>query len=261
MRCMNTICNRLITGASVLLVLVLTCEISIGSEFERVNRYSLHTLTAKPSQTDLLSAVVDTRFPPSVKTVGTALDYILHRSGYRHVATSDISQALELPLPQTHRSIGPLDVRTAVRTIVGDSWQLHEDSRQRILWFQRAGVDTEEIVVSPATGKMATDRQNSNGVPSTPETTPSELWTLDTSLTLRENIESWAKSVDWSVEWRSQHDYFITHAATFPGELKDAVRAVLMHYRDAPVPLLGKFYSGNSVLVIESSNSSKFRAP
>lgn len=258
---MKAICNLLVSNALLLFSLAFACEISIGSELERVNRYSLHKLTAKQSQIDLLSAIVDTRFPPDVKTVGTALDYILHRTGYRHVATEDISKTLKLPLPESHRLIGPLDVRTAVRTIVGHPWQLREDSRQRILWFQRAGVDTEELVVSPPTGTTVTDRQISNGVVPTPETTTSTPWQLNTSRTLRENINTWAKSVDWSVEWRSQHDYVITHSATFTGDLKEAVRSVLLHYQDAPVPLVGKFYSGNSVLVIEPAKSANHRTP
>lgn len=252
--------SRLINYASVLLVLGLACEISTGSEYERVNRYSLHTLTAEPSQIDLLSAVVDTRFPPSIKTVGTALDYILHRSGYQLVATKELSHTLALPLPETHRSIGPLDVRTAVRTIVGDPWQLHEDSTQRILWFQRVGVGVKDNVAPPATDATTAGGQVPKGIVSPLKTTISPPWMLKATLTLRENIEAWAKSVDWSVEWRSQHDYVITQAATFPGELKDAVRSVLLHYQDAPVPLVGKFYSGNSVLVIESANSAKNRS-
>ena len=133
----------------------------IASEFERVNRYSLHELTAESNQVDLLSTVVETRFPPFVETVGTAIDYILHRSGYRHVATEDFESTLQFPLPESHRSIGPVDVRTAVRTIVGQPWKLYEDAEQRILWFQRAGLDSEQII-QPPVGTSEIDVQSNS---------------------------------------------------------------------------------------------------
>lgn len=236
------------------LVTLLLLQSVIASEFERVNRYSLHELTAESNQVDLLSAVIETRFPPFVETVGTAIDYVLHRSGYRHVATEEFESTLELPLPESHRSIGPVDVRTAVRTIVGQTWKLHEDSGQRILWFQRAGVDSDQII-QPPVGTSATGVQ-SNSKDSTffePDVVPTS-WHLQSSLTLRENLENWAQLSDWSLDWRSRHDYAITHSSTFSGTLVDAVGSLLLHYRNAPVPLVGKFFSGNSVLVIEPSN-------
>ena len=238
------------SGALVALFLV---QPVIASEFERVNRYSLHELTAESSQVDLLSAVIETRFPPFVETVGTAIDYVLHRSGYRHVTTEEIESTLELPLPDSHRSIGPVDVRTAVRTIVGQTWKLHEDSGKRILWFQRAGVDSEQII-QPPVDTPATDIQF-NSKDSTffePNVAPTS-WHLKSSLTLRENLENWVQLSDWSLDWRSRHDYAITHSSSFSGTLVDAVGSLLLHYRNAPVPLVGKFFSGNSVLVIEPS--------
>ena len=159
----------------------------LASEFERVNRYSLHELTAESNQVDLLSAVIETRFPTFVETVGTAIDYVLHRSGYRHVTTEEFESTLELPLPESHRSIGPVDVRTAVSTIVGQTWKLYEDSGRRILWFQRAGVDSEQII-QPPVGTPATDFQ-SKSKKSTfyePDVVPTS-WHLQSSLTLREN--------------------------------------------------------------------------
>ncbi len=226
----------------------------IASEFERVNRYSLHELTAKSNQVDLLSTVIETRFPPFVETVGTAIDYVLHRSGYRHVTTEEFESTQELPLPESHRSIGPVDVRTAVRTIVGQTWMLYEDAEQRILWFQRAGLDSEQII-QPPVGKAATDVQsNSKNSTSFEQNVAPTSWHLQSSLTLRENLENWAQLSDWSLDWRSRHDYAITHSSTFSGTLVDAVGSLLMHYRNAPVPLVGKFFSGNSVLVIEPSN-------
>ena len=228
---------------------------SLGADPTRVNRYSLHQLTADPSQVDLLSAVIDTRLPAYVETVGTAVDYILHRSGYRHVATDEILRTLDLPLPESHRTIGPLDVRTAVQTIVGDPWQMQEDHTRRILWFQRAGADL------PNSGTPSSEPKPAPEIMPSPATmgarhSDSQTWQLHKSRTLRENLKDWTTKVDWSLEWRSQHDYAITHPANFSGDLMQAVGALLLHYERAPIPLVAKFYAGNSVLVIEPSDDS-----
>ncbi len=233
------------------LALTMSCEATSAVEMERMNRYSLHSLAAESSQVDLLSAVIETRFPPYVETVGTAIDYILYRSGFRHVATADIQQTLAMPLPETHRSIGPLDVRTAVKTIVGQPWELHEDVGQRILWFQRAGADSIEVIESPAAASNSQVRTNAADPANDSALTSPGTWQLQSSMTLRENLESWTQLADWSLEWRTRHDYAITQSSAFSGTLVDAVSSLLAHYRNAPVPLIGKFYSGNSVLVIE----------
>ncbi len=217
----------------------------------RVNRYSLHSLAADSNQVDLLSAVIETRFPPYVKTVGTALDYVLHRSGYRHVETEDIRHTLKLPLPESHRIIGPLDVRTAIRTIVGQPWQLHEDSTQRILWFQRVGAEPQEIPQNRTLHTQPIEQLRSTPIKTDNNSANPYIWILQDSRTLRENLQDWVQLVNWSLEWRSQHDYVITYPAKFTGTLPDVVETLLSHYQNAPIPLVAKFYTGNQVLVIE----------
>ena len=91
-----------------LVVLCSTVTPSYAIESHRSDRYTLHSLIASPSQNDLLSAVIQTEFPPHIGTVGSAVDYILLRSGYRHITTPSAVTAMSLPLPQSHRSIGPL---------------------------------------------------------------------------------------------------------------------------------------------------------
>ncbi len=227
-----------------------------GFDLQRVHRYSLHTLAAKPSQIDLLSAVIDTHFPSHVETVGTAINYILHRSGYRHVTTTDIEPTLQLSLPEAHRSLGPLDLRSAVKTIVGPPWQLHEDASRRIMWFQRVGAEpidptpSHPPVPHPVEPKVETAPIDSSDNINSSTGAKSKIWHLQASKTLRENLENWVQLNNWSLEWRSRHDYAITHSSTFHGTMIDAVGSLLEHYREAPVPLVAKFFNGNSVLVI-----------
>ncbi len=252
---MNSCKYKILCGTSCALVALFFLQSTVASEFERVNRYSLHELTAESNQVDLLSTVIETRFPPFVETVGTAIDYVLHRSGYRHVTTENFESTLELPLPESHRSIGPVDVRTAVRTIVGQTWMLYEDAGKRILWFQKAGLDSEQVIQPPVDASETKVQSNSKDSNIFESDVAPTSWHLQSSLTLRENLENWAQLSNWSLDWRSRHDYAITHPSTFSGTLVDAVGSLLMHYRNAPVPLVGKFFSGNSVLVIEPSNS------
>ncbi len=251
---MNIIAFKMTRFSIGTVALVLISQLVSGNEFTRVNRYTIHTLAAESSQVDLLSAVIDTRFPANVETVGKAIDYVLHRSGYRHIATEDVLHTLELPLPESHRTIGPLDIRTAVQTIIGQPWQLHEDSAQRILWFQRVGADLNNRVQPPETLRESMR-------PSTPntgefESSNSKVWQLQASLTLRENLQNWVQQANWSLEWRSQHDYAITHSAIFSGTLLEAIGNVLKHYQDAPVPLVARYYAGNAVLVVQPDYAS-----
>ncbi len=251
-RSMKSFCLKFTALALIGPALALTEQSVYGSELQRVDRYSLQTLSAGPAQIDLLSVVIDTQFPAYVETVGTALDYVLHRSGYRHIATQEILPTLDLPLPNAHRSIGPLDVRSAIRTIVGQPWHLYEDNKKRILWFQRAGIDANEVFQPPDANPESSGNMDPEITRPSPFAPTSMVWELYASRSLRENLEIWAQSVDWSLEWRSQHDYAIGHSAKFPGTFEEAVESVLTHYRNAPVPLTGSFYHGNSVLVIEA---------
>jgi len=248
------ILQRQFIGKKLGLILFLSlAQTAWASDFTRVNRYSLHTLAAEPSQVDLLSAVIDTRFPARVETVGMALDYLLYRSGYRHIATQDILHTLELPLPEAHRNIGPLDVRSAVETIVGQPWQLQENSRRRVLWFQWAGADPLTLPQSVPLN-LENGHQTQQPPSAMSDDSPSKNlveWKLKESRTLRENLQDWVHLAEWSLEWRSQHDYAITHSAIFSGTLIDATQFLLKHYRHAPIPLVAKFYKGNRVLVIE----------
>ena len=243
---------------------LITCALMIhsasASNMERIERYTLQKLSAQPHLLDLLSVVVDTEFPPEVVTVGSAIDYLLHRSGYRHAVSKDIQETLDFSLPEVHRSMGPLEVRSAIRALAGNHWQLHEDDRQRILWFQYAGATPQMPDFIAPTADFGHERESTRPVapPTNSQVNGSNGWQLQKSLTLRENFFKWTQTAGWSLEWRSQHDYAVTHQASFPGTLKDAVRAVLTHYRRSPVPLVAKFFNGNSVLVIEPDLNTDF---
>jgi type IV pili sensor histidine kinase/response regulator len=107
----------------------------------QVGRYL--TLSAKPTQAQiqLLSAIVNVAFPTSVITVGQAVDHLLQPSGYRlsPQGTSAPIRAtlLNLPLPESHRALGPMPLQTALETLAGPAFRLVEDPVHRLVSFER----------------------------------------------------------------------------------------------------------------------------
>ncbi len=92
-------------------------------------------------QADLLSVRVSVQFPASVVLVGQAVEYLLQPSGYRLAsdAVADPARAilLRLPLPEPHRALGPMPMRTALETLAGPAFRLVEDPLHRLVSFER----------------------------------------------------------------------------------------------------------------------------
>ena len=253
-RTMKTAIEKTLGGA-LATVIIATANVHADDPI-RLARYTLQSATAEASQLDLLAALIEIEFPPQIETAGDAIDYILLRSGYRRIETASARRTMDLPLPRAHRKIGPLDLRSAIQTLAGEPWHLHEDAVQRVIWLTlKDGIDLES---ETAEDVVATDQETPPlpPVPSSPLPQTSAEWTLDTTLTLRGNFDVWTRIADWSLEWNSRHDYAVDQVAAYNGTLKDAVTAVLEHYRTAPIPLSATFYAGNAVLVVEPLDSS-----
>ena len=242
-------------GSALAAVIIATANVHADDPI-RLARYTLQSATAEASQLDLLAALIETEFPPHIETAGDAIDYVLLRSGYRRIETPDAQRTIDLPLPRAHRKIGPLDLRSAIQTLAGQPWHLHEDAIQRVIWLTlKDDVDLE----TGAPEDLAVSVQETPTPPSAPSAPLPQVsaeWTLDPTLTLRGNFDIWTRIADWSLEWNSRHDYDISHSTTFRGTLKNAVQSVLEHYRRAPIPLAATFFTGNSVLLIEPLDSS-----
>ncbi|MDE0310052.1 MAG: TcpQ domain-containing protein [Acidiferrobacterales bacterium] len=244
------------------IMMMLTCiAVADAADNRDSNRYTVYAYTAESNEEDLLSTIVETTFPARIATVGSAIDYVLLRSGYRHVPTDAVSDALLLTLPQVHRSIGPVDTRTALQTLIGSSWNLLEDQTKRVIWFQYAGAlpQTEVIPEDPPQDPNPEVPVYDHDVAEPKHQRASQkptkqVWTLNPSLTLRQNLARWALEVDWALEWNSDHDYEILYSAAYQGTLQDAVKAVLEHYRTSPFGLTATFFEGNSVLLIEPNS-------
>ncbi len=82
-----------------------------------------------------------------------------------------------------------------------------------------------------------------------------DVWQLNTQLSLRGNLEAWAKKAGWKVDWgTTQIDYPVDHSATLVGNFAGrggVVDRVLSATAGREVPLTAKFYRGNNVVVIQ----------
>ena len=108
----------------------------------RVGRYSTIAPTATAAQADLLQVVVRIRFPAQITTLRPAFEHLLERSGYRLAPAPATDPRLDVlmrePLPQVHRSLGPITLQRALETLAGPAWILVVDPVHRLVSFELA---------------------------------------------------------------------------------------------------------------------------
>lgn len=138
---MSMVHQRVWWGAIGLLV------VSITSAYEKadaptdvlVGRYSVLKPLATPEQADILQTVIQVQFPQQVTTVGEALDYLLLRSGYRLAETRAMDPGMRIllsrPLPEVHRTLGPITIEEALKTLAGHVYRLVVDPLNRLIAF------------------------------------------------------------------------------------------------------------------------------
>lgn len=120
---------------------LITATSSVRADELAVARYS--TVRAAPTiaQQDPLATSVRTTLPPSVVRVGEAIATLLAPAGYRladsQTAAPDRQTLLSLPLPESHRDLGPMPLRLALATLAGPAFVLVEDPVHRLVSFER----------------------------------------------------------------------------------------------------------------------------
>lgn len=131
----------------------------------QVARYSVMAPTASPAQADLMSVIINIKFPQQIATVGEALDFLLRRSGYRLVETDSPAMTIlqGLPLPAVHRQLGPLTLNNALVTLAGSAYTLSIDPLHRTLSFN-AG-QTLPTAVSSESPRQISRAGNSQPTP------------------------------------------------------------------------------------------------
>lgn len=127
--------------AAVLVTLGTLSSLQAAAMDLQVGRYSTVQPVASLAQQDPLAAPVVAVLPASVTRIGDAVATLLEPSGYRLssplAADSERAMLLNLPLPEAHRVLGPLPLRTALKILAGPTFTLVEDPVHRLISFER----------------------------------------------------------------------------------------------------------------------------
>jgi conjugative transfer region protein (TIGR03748 family) len=125
--------------ATVLLGIFLSNSCFAYENATQIGRYVTVSNKPKLSQVNLLSQVVEVRFPQNVQTIGAAMNYLLHFSGYSLVAMSRINSefksTLNKPLPIVDRQFGPMSLKNGLATLAGPAFNLIDDPINREVNF------------------------------------------------------------------------------------------------------------------------------
>ncbi len=120
-------------------------SLTLQADDAQVGRYSVIAAVPTEAQADLLATTLTIRFPERIHTLGEAVRYLLQRSGYRLAKIESIGpdtvNLFALPLPAVHRSLGPMTLRYALKTLAGPAFNLVQDPFHRLVTFERCSTD------------------------------------------------------------------------------------------------------------------------
>ncbi len=78
-------------------------------------------------------------------------------------------------------------------------------------------------------------------------------WVVANGQTLREVLQSWCDKEGWDLVWTTSREYPIEASAVFKGRFVDVASALVRNFgRATPIPY-AKFYKGNRVLVVSTT--------
>ncbi len=78
-------------------------------------------------------------------------------------------------------------------------------------------------------------------------------WVVASGQTLREILQNWCDKEGWDLVWATSREYPIEASAVFKGRFVDVASALVRNFgRATPIPY-AKFYKGNRVLVISTT--------
>ena len=78
-------------------------------------------------------------------------------------------------------------------------------------------------------------------------------WVVSNGQTLRQVLQSWCDKEGWDLVWTTAREYPIEASAVFKGRFVDVASALVRNFeRATPIPY-AKFYKGNRVLVISTT--------
>lgn len=119
----------------------LAMNLSYAANATQISRYATIANQPTVAQVNPLLAVAQYKFPPSVRTVGDAINVILQNTSYQLAPFDELSLAvkenLQKPLPITVRTLGPIEIKDALIVLMGsDVFILVEDPLHRLVNFK-----------------------------------------------------------------------------------------------------------------------------
>ncbi|MCK0508619.1 hypothetical protein [Aromatoleum anaerobium] len=92
----------------------------------RLARYTTAPATPDPAMADPMAVVATVHFPREhVRTVRDAVAFLLLRTGFRLESTDLAASALlDMPLPESHRDLGPYPARAILEVLVGPPYRV-----------------------------------------------------------------------------------------------------------------------------------------
>jgi conjugative transfer region protein (TIGR03748 family) len=106
----------------------------------QVGRYL--TISNKPrlSQQELLSQIIQVRFPQNIQTIHEAMVYLLRFSGYDMISDNRMSKEFRITLskrlPLVDRELGPISLKDGLMVLAGPAFDLVEYPINREIDFQ-----------------------------------------------------------------------------------------------------------------------------
>lgn len=193
--------------------------------------------------------------------------------GWAHdVALVDALQQI-VPDGWTARKVGAVDIHQSVSWKGGKSWTGVLDDLAStygldivVNWNTHtvsvakgtaSAPDLTSIKTLHGTTTVSTDGIRMTTVTSTKpigSVALAQTWVLSKRLSLRENIEAWAKTAGWTVSWGAV-DYPIVADVTLSGPIdadNGPIATVMKAYEDADQPLVARVSEANHVIRVEN---------
>lgn len=112
--------------------------------------------------------------------------------------------------------------------------------------------DANGVVVTGEETEIAVD-VSADAEPAPQLTDQVRSWVVASGQTLRGVLQNWCDKEGWDLVWATSREYPIEASAVFKGRFVDVASALVRNFgRATPVPY-AKFYKGNRVLVISTS--------
>ena len=136
-----------------------------------------------------------------------------------------------------------------------------ESADSYAMFAQRAGFKPESISAKASSGEVSggatgakiavneyIDEENDGSIQDQVRS-----WVVVDGQTLREVLQSWCDKSGWDLVWTTAREYPIEASAVFKGRFMDVASALVRNFeRATPIPY-AKFYKGNRVVVVSTS--------